>query len=295
MISIATKVKLITMVLSITIVFNILVTYYLVQDEKADAQIINIAGKQRMLTQKMIAEFYRLNSGETGAREAFFKAQKEFSTNLHRLRLGDLRLDENDDVSMLLIKVEKEWKSFEKLMLNGLDNNDNANLNEIYIKGNLTLELMEKAVLAYELHATKKRDFINQIQLVLGLFALFVIIYMGTVSLGIHTQLSKFLKHSEDISGRESGTKGSELDLACAHIQYFLEDVESAIDSATLAVQQSEKASLQLSMAKQSPESIKYLDKSEDIVIEANEELYKTSILLKKLKTKLQDAAHPSF
>ena len=67
MISIATKVKLITIVLSITMIFNIFVTYYLIQDEKADARIINIAGKQRMLTQKLIAEFYRINENEEGA------------------------------------------------------------------------------------------------------------------------------------------------------------------------------------------------------------------------------------
>lgn len=295
MISIATKVKLITLVLSLTMVFNIFVTYYLVQDEKADAQIINIAGKQRMLTQKMIAEFYRLSSGEEGAREEFFKTQKAFNTNLHRLRSGDLRLDENEEVTTLLTEVEKSWKNFESLMLKGLRLGAKADLNEIYIKGSMTLELMEKAVLAYELHAMSKRDFINKIQLILGIFTLFVIIYMGALSLGIHTQLSKFLKHSRKISGREASAKGNELDLACVHIQYFLDDVESAIDSATMAVTQSEKASMQLAMAKQDSNAIKHLDKSEDIVIEANEELYKTSILLKKLKTKLQDSANPTF
>ena len=295
MISIATKVKLITIVLSITMIFNIFVTYYLVQDEKADARIINIAGKQRMLTQKMIAEFYRVSSGEVGAKDAFFTTQKEFNTNLHRLRSGDLRLDENEEVSTLLDEVERGWKNFEGLMLNRLTHASKADLNQIYISGSETLALMEKAVLAYELHATSKRDFINQIQFILGLFTLFVIIYMGYVSLGIHTQLSKFLKHSSDISGRQASAKGSELDLACAHIQYFLDDVESAIDSASLAVQQSEKASMQLAMAKQNTEALEHLDKSEDIVIEANEELYKTSILLKKLKSKLQDAANPEF
>lgn len=182
MISIATKVKLITFVLSITMVFNIFVTYYLIQDEKADARIINIAGKQRMLTQKMIAEFYRLNREEEGAREEFFKTQKEFNTNLHRLRSGDLRLDENQEVSLLLHKVEKAWKVFESLMLQGLTKETDLDMNAIYIKGSMTLALMEKTVLAYELHATSKRDFINQIQLILGVFTLFVIIYMGVVS-----------------------------------------------------------------------------------------------------------------
>jgi len=281
--------------LSITMIFNIFVTYYLIQDEKADARIINIAGKQRMLTQKLIAEFYRINENEEGAREEFFKTQKEFNTNLHRLRSGDLRLDENEEVSTLLNEVEQAWKNFESLMLKGLILGNEVDLNEIYIKGSMTLGLMEKAVLAYELNATSKRDFINKIQLILAVFTLFVIIYMGVVSLGIHTQLSKFLKHSRDISGRDASTKGSELDLACAHIQYFLDDVESAIDSASVAVAQSEKASIQLAMAKQDSKAIKHLDKSEDIVIEANEELYKTSILLKKLKTKLQDAANPKF
>ncbi len=295
MISIATKVKLITIVLSITMVFNIFVTYYLVQDEKEDAKIINIAGKQRMLTQKMIAEFYRLNSDAHYDTKAFFQAQKSFNINLERLRSGDLSLDDNQEVSILLDKVEEGWKTFESLMLESIHKDPKTDLNAIYIKGNLTLALMEEAVLAYERNATSKRDFINQIQLVLGVFALFVILYMGVVSLGIHTQLNRFLKHSSDISGRAQKSKGSELELACEHIQYFLDDVEAAIDSATQAVQQSEKAAIQLSLVKQDPQEIKHLDKSEDIVIEANEELYKTSMLLKKLKTKLQDAANPNF
>jgi len=295
MISIATKVKLITTVLSLTMIFNIFVTYYLIQDEKADAKIINIAGKQRMLTQKMIAEYYRLSSGETEAKKAFFTTQEAFNTNLHRLRSGDLHLEENAEILALLNAVFKEWKVFEGEMIQNLSHPNKENLHQVYSSGNKTLELMDKTVLAYEMHATAKRDFINQIQLVLALFTLCVILYMGYVSLGIHTQLSKFLKHSKDISGREASSSGNELDLACTHIQYFLDDVEAAIDSATQAVEQSEKASMKLAMAKQNSAAQEHLDKSEDIVIEANEELYKTSMLLKKLKTKLQDAANPSF
>ena len=295
MISIAMKVKLITIVLSLTMMFNIFVTYYLVQDEKADAQIINIAGKQRMLTQKMIAEFHRIALDVKGASLEFFKAQKEFNSNLQRLNSGDLSSDKSSEVGSLLHEVEKSWRDFEGLMLEKIQKDSALGLNEIYLKGNLTLALMDKTVLAYEEHATDKRDFINQIQLILAVFALFVIMYMGYVSLGIHTQLNKFLKHSSDISGRKQMNKGSELDLACEHIQYFLDDVEAAIDSATLAVQQSEKASIQLAVAKQDPRAQEHLDRSEDIVIEANEELYKTSLLLKKLKTKLQDAANPSL
>lgn len=295
MISIATKVKSITIVLSLTMMFNIFVTYYLVQDEKADAQIINIAGKQRMLTQKMIAEFHRIALGEKDAMQEFFSAQKSFNANLQRLTVGDLAVDTGSEVHLLLHEVEKSWKEFEILMLENIQNSSGLKLNAIYTKGNLTLELMEKTVLAYENNATNKRDSINQIQLALGIFALLVIIYMGYLSLGIHTQLNKFLKHSSDISGRKQMKKGSELELACEHIQYFLDDVEAAIDSAANAVQQSEKASIQLAMAKQDPRAQEHLDKSEDIVIEANEELYKTSLLLKKLKTKLQDAANPSF
>lgn len=295
MISIATKVKAITIVLSLTMIFNIFVTYYLVLDEKEDAKIINIAGKQRMLTQKMIAELYRLKSDVKYDTKELVKAQEVFNINFKRLRFGDLSLQDNQEVSTLLDKVEQSWKRFESVMIQSVHKDSKIDLNDIYNKGNLTLALMEETVLAYEKNATSKRDFINQIQFTLGVFALFVILYMGMVSLGIHTQLNRFLKHSSDISGRVPTNKGSELDLACEHIQYFLDDVESAIDSAAKAVKQSEKASMQLSMAQDDPRALKQLDKSEDIVIEANEELYKTSILLKKLKTKLQDAANPSL
>jgi len=295
MISIATKVKLITLVLSMTMIFNIFVTYYLIQDEKADARIINIAGKQRMLTQKMIAESHRIALGEEGASQEFMKAQKEFNTNLQRLGSGDLRVDENSEVEHLLEEVEKNWKVFEALMLEKIQKSPLSDLKQIYISGNKTLALMDKTVFAYENHATNKRDFINQTQLLLALCALFVIIYMGSLSLGIHTQLNKFLKHSSKISGHKQTGKGSELELAYEHIQYFLNDVEAAIDSASQAVQQSEKASQKLALSEQDPHALEHLDKSEDIVIEANEELYKTSRLLKKLKIKLQDAANPSF
>jgi len=295
MISIAMKVKLITIVLSITMIFNIFVTYYLVQDEKADARIINIAGKQRMLTQKMIVEFHRIALGKQGASQEFFRAQQEFNANLQRLGSGDLRVSKNSEVDLLLQEVEKSWKVFEALMLSTIQKDSASSLKEIYINGKKTLALMEKTVFAYEHHATSKRDFINQVQLFLGLFALFVIVYMGSLTLGIHTQLNKFLKHSSEISGRKQVNKGSELELAYEHIQYFLDDVEAAIDSASQAVQQSEKASVQLATAKQDLRIQEHLDRSEDIVIEANEELYKTSKLLKKLKTKLQDAANPTF
>lgn len=295
MISIRTKVKLITVVLSVTMVFNIFVTYYLIQDEKTDAKIINVAGKQRMLTQKMIGELHRIDRKKKAAEEEFLRAQGEFDRNFQRLRVGDLSLMKNEEISSALQEVQTSWKAFDRLTFSYLNNNAAPLLDEIYKQGNKTVALVEKTVQAYEEYAMDKRDFINQIQLILGLFALLVIIYMGIIALSIQTQLNKFVKHSSDISGRKEEKSGSELELACAHIQYFLDDVEAAIDSASEAVKQSEKAALNLQAAKVNPQAQKHLDKSEDIVIEANEELYKTSILLKKLKAKLQDAANPSL
>ncbi len=295
MISISTKVKLITIVLSLMMIFNLFVTYYLIQDEKADAQIINIAGKQRMLTQKMIAESYKQSIDSEHTSTPLFMAKNEFNTNLERLYSGDLSLDKNVEVHLLLNDVKNSWNEFEDLMSKNANKSSTQELNLLYTQANKTLELMDKTVSAYENYATDKRDFINNIQLLLGVFALLVIVYMGYISLGIDKQLRKFLKHSSDISGRKPTSKGSELDLACEHIQYFLDDVEAAIDSAALAVEQSEKASIKLAKNNKDLQGQVHLDMSEDIVIEANEELYKTSILLKKLKTKLQNAAHPTF
>lgn len=290
---IRTKVKFIITVLSFMMLFTIAVTYYLIQDEKSDAQIINVAGKQRMLTQKMIAELHRTGLSDNGAREEFNEAKKQFHTGLVRLRTGDLSSAHGEEIQGALNEIEQSWHVFSEMTQAYAQTPSALLLQQIYIHGNTMLEQIEKAVILYEKNAREKRDFINQVQLVLALFAFFIILYMGSIALSIQAQLGRFSQHSTAISGRKDQAGGNELEAAYAHIQYFLDDVESAIDAAVEAVRQSEDAAMKIS--KHDPAMQKHLEKNEDILIEANEELHKTSRILKKLKSKLQDTAHSPF
>lgn len=290
---IRTKVKFITIVLSFTMLFTIAVTYYLIQDEKSDAQIINVAGKQRMLTQKMIAELHRIGLSENEAREEFNEAKKQFHAGLVRLSTGDLSSVRGEEIGGALKEVEQSWHVFSEMTQAYAQTPSALLLQQIYMQGNTMLAQIERAVMLYEKHSRAKRDFINQVQLVLAFFSFFIILYMGSIALSIQAQLSRFSQHSTAISGRKDHSGGNELEEAYAHIKYFLDDVENAIDAAVEAVRQSEDTAIKI--AKHDPAMQKHLDKNEDIVIEANEELHKTSRILKKLKSKLQDTAHSPF
>jgi len=295
MINIGLKVKIITAVLSVTMLVNLFVTYYLIENEKVDAQVINIAGKQRMLTQKAVGEFHRLTMNKKDAKTEINDVDKIFRENLKRLLSGNLSHGKNLSIHNELVIIEKRWSSFKELMLLASKKSLDIKRDLVYEEGNKLLNIIDKTVQAYEIQAKNKKDFIKSMQFVLGFIALMIIVYMAKIALGINAQLNAFLKRSTKISGHQEKEKGNELEVACLHIQYFLNDVEHAIDSATKAVEKSEQAALELANEKNNPQALQQLDNSEDIVIETNEELYKTANVLKKLKQKLQENSDISF
>ena len=58
--SITIKVRWIVAILSLNLIAIIMVNIWLNMDQKNDAKVINIAGKQRMLTQRTVLELHRL-------------------------------------------------------------------------------------------------------------------------------------------------------------------------------------------------------------------------------------------
>lgn len=291
--SITTKVRWIVAILSINLITIIMVDIWLNMDQKFDAKVINIAGKQRMLSQRTVLELHRLLVDEEGAFEKLQLAREEFDRNFKQLSTAtsEYRGFSNEDIEKTMMEVHAHWNRMAGLIDRYLQGDHNLyDLKTIYDNGDKTLILMDKAVSQYEAYMMEKRLLAYRIQMFLALISLGVILYMARTTLQIQRNFNHFLEHSRTLSGEKNieDKSGNELDIACSHIEYFLQNVEEALQSATDAVEKSEVATSGLYAS--TPEAQNLLDQSEDVMIQVSEELHQTSLRLKKLKSNLEKA-----
>ncbi|MCL5271777.1 MAG: type IV pili methyl-accepting chemotaxis transducer N-terminal domain-containing protein, partial [Gammaproteobacteria bacterium] len=272
--SITTKVRWIVAVLSINLITIIMVDIWLNMDQKYDAKVINIAGKQRMLSQRTVLELHRLLVNEEGAYEKLQLAREEFDQNFKKLSAvtSDYRGFSNAKIETTMMEVHGNWNRMAGLIDRYLVGDHNLNdLKAIYDNGDSTLLLMDKAVSQYEAYMMEKRLLAYRIQIILALISFGIILYMGRMTLQIQRNLSTFLERSKTLSGKEAVVvqSNNELDIACSHIDYFLKNVEEALQSAADAVEKSEVATSGLYGA--TPEAKNLLEQSEDVIIQVGE------------------------
>lgn len=291
--SISTKVRWIVAILSLNLITIILVDIWLNVDQKYDAKVINIAGKQRMLSQRTVLELHRLLVDEDEAYEKLQSAREEFDRNFHKLNTeaSEYRGSSNEQIGKTMMEVHAVWNQMGGLIDRYLQGDHNlVDLKTIYEDGDRTLLLMDKAVTQYEEYMIEKRMMAYRIQIFLAIISFGVILYMARTTLQIQHNFDKFLDHTKAISGEEeiAGKSDNELDIACAHIEYFLHNVEETLQSATEAVEKSEAAAANL--VGSAPETEALLEQNEDVMIQVSEELHQTSQRLKKLKANLEKA-----
>ncbi|MDD2368087.1 type IV pili methyl-accepting chemotaxis transducer N-terminal domain-containing protein [Sulfuricurvum sp.] len=291
--SISTKVRWIVAILSLNLITIILVDIWLNSDQKFDAQVINTAGKERMLSQRTVLELHRLLLDEEGAFERLQAARQEFDRNFKQLSTAtsEYKGFSNEKIEKTMLEVYAHWNQMGGLVDHYLQGDHNLfDLKTIYEDGDRTLLLMDKAVTQYQEYMMEKRIIAHRIQIMLALISFVVILYMARTTLEIQRNFDKFLEHSKSISGNENigVQRGNELDIACAHIEYFLQNVEEAIQNATEAVEKSEAATAMLIGS--APETEKLLEQSEDMMLQVSEELHHTAQRLKKLKSNLESA-----
>lgn len=291
--SITNKVRWIVVILSLNLITIIMVDIWLNMNQKYDAKVINIAGKQRMLSQRTVLELHRLLVDEEGAYEKLQQARAEFDLNFKKLNAAtsDYQGFSNVKIETTMMEVHAHWSRMAGLIDCYLMGDHNLNdLKAIYDNGDSTLGLMDKAVSQYEVYMMEKRVLAYRIQIFLALISFFVILYMARTTLKIQRTFSTFLEHSKALSGKEAVTvkSNNELDIACSHIDYFLKNVEEVLQNATDAVEKSEVATSGLYGA--SPEAKNLLEQSEDVIIQVGEELHQTAARLKKLKNNLEKA-----
>ncbi len=91
-------------------------TIFFLDKQKADGAVINLSGKQRMLTQKMSKESLALSQG-TGSKESLEKTANLFDRTLKGLISGDNELDlpptHNIEITNQLNHVQKLWKNLQ--------------------------------------------------------------------------------------------------------------------------------------------------------------------------------------
>lgn len=315
-VSVSQKIKIIGALLILSIFTVIVVTIFLNQKNIKDATIVNIAGKQRMLTQRITKNIYFLYQNKENNFTEIDNAIAEFNYGLTTLISGDSLLGiasaPTEELKAQMTKVTILWNSFEqnvKEFKEALLKNDNQKLNStikfINNNNNRLLEEVDKIVSLYTTHIEKKTDFIKKFQYLafslLFLLALYSIIQLRQIEQNAREFIEKSKKISSgdisDLAPIDINTEKEFVEVA-DNMNNFINKVSAAMNYSQTALEQSKKASQKLeSLTEEFDELInefenksdvlKGLDRSEDIMIESTEDLIKTTKRLQSLKTQL--------
>ncbi len=320
--SISTKIKVLGALLIVLMLSVISITIYLNQQNQKDALIINIAGKQRMLTQKMAKNIFYIHYSSNKDFYELNAAIDEFIKGLNILRNGDSQKKISPvptyQISLQHTEINALWDVFYKNIQNfKLYTNSNVDksleLEEIvatiYRDNTKLLDNVDKLVTMYTDHSENKTSFIRTFQYGAGATLLLLFIYsllqLRSIESHVETimQYSKKLINSKDITKLEpievKAESETEIHEASDTINCFIQKINSAMDYSNEALLQSERASAKLGELTDEFDSIidelkdksianKHLNNSEDIVIESTEELMNSTRKLYNLKLELE-------
>ena len=118
---ISSKIHFIGGMLSLIVITNIVLTIYLNKKQEGDSYIINIAGRQRMLSQKITKEIFYIKSSENFDFQNLNEDIESFEKNLYILLEGNKKLGvykpPNKDIKNKLNLVLELWKPFKEKIL----------------------------------------------------------------------------------------------------------------------------------------------------------------------------------
>ncbi len=319
--AISTKIKFIGILFIILMISIVAITMYLNNNNKKDALVINIAGKQRMLTQKISKNIFYLYYNNKASYDELNQASIEFIYNLNSLKNGNSLTGvfkaPTYEIAKQISKIEILWNNFytniqEFKKFNIEQNSSNkvllGNIVEEIQKTNIPLlEEMDKAVSMYTIYSETKTDFIKKIQYIFAFSILLLIIYSFMVLKSMEDNAKRFFEESKKIfknSDEETHLKPMKIEAekeiveATDTINCFIDKINSAMDYSAVAMEQSKNASIKLEEitdefdkvigeVKNSADVSKQLDISEDMVIETQEELINSTKKLQELKKEL--------
>ncbi|MDD3007524.1 MAG: type IV pili methyl-accepting chemotaxis transducer N-terminal domain-containing protein [Arcobacter sp.] len=317
---ISTKIKSLGILFFVLMLSVIATTIYLNNKNKKDALIINIAGKQRMLTQNISKNIFYLSQHKNSSFVELENSTTEFIYNLNSLKegneLSEIQKAPTKEIANQIMKIEILWKSFFQNIIDFkelINKNDSSSKNSleniidlIYTTNPVLLEEVDKLVYMYTIYSEEKTNDIRYMQYFFALLIVILIIY-GFIQLkSMEENAKKFLEESKKIV-EQNVTKPltpikiegeNEIVEATHTINCFIEKINSVMNYSANAIEQSKNASLKLEELTDEFDKIIYdltnsadiskqLNRSEDIVIQSQEYLINSTKRLQELKKEL--------
>ena len=200
---------------AILLIFSVL---YVQEKQNKDSVIINLAGRQRMLTQKMTKELL-LFSQNQGAPDDIRKTMGVFEMTLKALAYGgkaplDLELSKfailpapkGSEILKQLKKVELLWQEYKRHAAEYLESKNQAALDYIKAHNLQILKEMNKAVFLMDQNASTKVVFLRKC-LISGIIVIFLIFCLSfyIVRKNVHSIFELLGKLIQGLSGVSEG------------------------------------------------------------------------------------------
>ena len=317
--NISTKIKVIGILFALLMTSIIATTIYLNNKNEKDAMIINIAGKQRMLTQNISKNIFYLYSNPKSSQNELDSSIEEFIYNLESLKGGNslskLKESPNIQIDRQMLQIEYLWSifyqnivKFKELIHNNTNQKELQNIvNIIYETNPELLYEVDALVSLHTINSEQKIRFLKNSQYFFAILILFLIIYSFLELKTMEKNALRFIEESKKVMEQnfEEPLKPlkieaeGELVEASNIFNRFLNKINSAIIDSNSALEQSKNASYKLegitnefdeiiSELQNKSEISKQLNKSEDIAIQTQEQLLHSSKRLNELKNELE-------
>ena len=317
--NISTKIKVIGILFALLMTSIIATTIYLNNKNEKDAMIINIAGKQRMLTQNISKNIFYLYSNPKSSQNELDSSIEEFIYNLESLKggnsLGKLKESPNIQIDRQMLQIEYLWSifyqnivKFKELIHNNTNQKELQNIvNIIYETNPELLYEVDALVSLHTINSEQKIRFLKNSQYFFAILILFLIIYSFLELKTMEKNALRFLEESKKVMEQnfEEPLKPlkieaeGELVEASNIFNRFLNKINSAIIDSNSALEQSKNASYKLEEISNEFDEIineiqnkneisKQLNRSEDIAIQTQEQLLHSSKRLNELKNELE-------
>jgi len=315
---ISVKIKLLGALLIVLIISAITITTYLNQQNIKDSLVVNLVGKERMLTQKIAKNIFYAHYSKDNDFKELENATKEFIRIIEILCNGDksegISPPPTQEIKTQLHKVKKLWENyfhdideFKKYTL--LDQDTTQILKDIYKANTILLNEVDKLVTMYTLNSERKTENIKSFQHSVAFIFLAIFLYALNKLRTIEEHVNHFMDNSKQLLVNQCCDnlqpielkQESELELieVSDTINTFIHKINIAMDHSNEALLQSQQASKKLEELTDEFDTIldelqdrsltqKHLNNSEDIVIQSSEELINSTQRLKILKQELE-------